>query len=159
MRNLVVGMVTLACALTESQLAKGEPAGDPRGVWLTEAGDAKVRVSKCGQALCGAIVWLKEPIDSVTGKSQIDDKNPNPALARPDYRAQPVSQHEAERRSLEWSHLRRRQRQDLRQRCLAGRRRDAKGIRLRAVHLRLRALDENIGSPEGRVDRVACSQG
>jgi uncharacterized protein (DUF2147 family) len=82
MRNLVVGMVALACALTVSQLAKGEPAGDPRGVWLTEAGDAKVRVSKCGQALCGTIIWLKEPIDSVTGRPQVDDKNPDPALAR-----------------------------------------------------------------------------
>lgn len=82
MRDLAVGMVALAYALTVSQLAKGEPAGDPRGVWLTEAGDAKVRVSKCGQALCGTIVWLKEPIDSVTGRPQVDDKNPDPALAR-----------------------------------------------------------------------------
>jgi uncharacterized protein (DUF2147 family) len=51
-------------------------------VWLTEAGDSKVRIKKCGQALCGTIVWLKEPIDSVTGRPQIDDKNPDPALAR-----------------------------------------------------------------------------
>jgi uncharacterized protein (DUF2147 family) len=27
-------------------------------------------------------VWLKDPIDSATGKPQIDDKNPNPSLAR-----------------------------------------------------------------------------
>jgi uncharacterized protein (DUF2147 family) len=82
MRNLVVGMVALACALTVSHLAKGEPAGDPRGVWLTEARDTKVRVSKCGQALCGRIIWLKEPIDRMTGRPQIDDKNPDSTLAR-----------------------------------------------------------------------------
>jgi uncharacterized protein (DUF2147 family) len=81
MRHAGVGMLVLAGVLTASQIARGEPAGDPRGVWLTEAGDARVHVSKCGEALCGTIVWLKEPIDSATGKPQIDDKNPNPTLA------------------------------------------------------------------------------
>ena len=28
------------------------------------------------------IVWLKDPINPVTGKAEVDDKNPNPALAR-----------------------------------------------------------------------------
>jgi uncharacterized protein (DUF2147 family) len=74
-------MLVLAGVLTASQIARAEPAGDPRGVWLTEAGDARVHVSKCGETLCGTIVWLKELIDSATGKPQIDDKNPNPALA------------------------------------------------------------------------------
>ena len=32
--------------------------------------------------VCGVVVWLKDPIDPATGKPQIDDKNPNPALAR-----------------------------------------------------------------------------
>ncbi len=27
-------------------------------------------------------MWLKDPIDPATGKPQIDDKNPNPSLAR-----------------------------------------------------------------------------
>jgi uncharacterized protein (DUF2147 family) len=52
------------------------------GVWLTQAGDAKVKVSKCGVGICGVIVWLKAPIDPATGKPAVDDKNPNPALAR-----------------------------------------------------------------------------
>ncbi len=50
------------------------------GIWLTQAGDAKVRVSRCGGGLCGTVVWLREPIDSATGKPQVDDKNENPAL-------------------------------------------------------------------------------
>ena len=54
---------------------------EPSGVWLTQAGDAKVRVSKCGGGICGVIVWLREPIDSATGKPATDNKNPNPALA------------------------------------------------------------------------------
>ncbi len=57
-------------------------ATGPDGIWLTQAGDAKVRVSKCGAGVCGVVVWLKDPIDPATGKAQIDDKNPNPALAR-----------------------------------------------------------------------------
>src|SRR4051794_38069526 len=55
---------------------------DITGIWLTQAGDAKVRIGKCGGGICGVVVWLKEPIDPATGKPQIDDKNPNPALAR-----------------------------------------------------------------------------
>jgi uncharacterized protein (DUF2147 family) len=54
---------------------------DPSGVWLTEAGDAKIHVSKCGSGLCGTIVWLKTPIDPATGRPQVDDKNRDPALA------------------------------------------------------------------------------
>lgn len=82
MRKVAVGMLALASVAAASQIARAEPAGDPSGVWLTEAGDAKVDVSKCGNALCGKIVWLKQPIDSATGKPQVDDKNPNPALAK-----------------------------------------------------------------------------
>ena len=38
------------------------------GIWLTQAGDAKVRVSKCGGGICGVVVWLRDPIDPATGK-------------------------------------------------------------------------------------------
>ena len=55
---------------------------DLAGVWLTAVGDAKVRVSPCGDSLCGVIVWLKNPIDSATGKPQVDDKNANKSLAK-----------------------------------------------------------------------------
>jgi uncharacterized protein (DUF2147 family) len=58
-----------------------QTANSPTGVWLTEAGDAKIRISLCGTGLCGTIVWLKVPIDPATGKPQVDDKNSNPALA------------------------------------------------------------------------------
>jgi uncharacterized protein (DUF2147 family) len=55
-------------------------AADPTGTWLTQQGDARVRVAKCGSGMCGTIVWLREPIDPRTGKAQVDDKNSNPAL-------------------------------------------------------------------------------
>lgn len=53
---------------------------EPVGIWLTEKGDARVKVSKCGGGICGVIVGLKDPIDPATGHQQVDDKNPNPAL-------------------------------------------------------------------------------
>lgn len=55
---------------------------DPSGVWLTEKGDAKVRVSRCAAGICGTVVWLRDPIDPATGKPQIDDKNRNARLAK-----------------------------------------------------------------------------
>lgn len=52
------------------------------GTWLTQAGDARVKISKCGGGICGHIVWLREPYDTATGQPASDSKNPNPALAR-----------------------------------------------------------------------------
>ena len=75
-------IVVLLTALLAAPIASAETAGGPTGTWLTQAGDARVKVSKCGGGLCGVIVGLKDPIDPATGKPQVDDKNPNPALAR-----------------------------------------------------------------------------
>jgi uncharacterized protein (DUF2147 family) len=55
-------------------------AAEPTGTWLTQQGDAHIRVAKCGAAMCGTITWLKEAIDSATGQPPVDSKNPNPAL-------------------------------------------------------------------------------
>src|SRR6202790_399768 len=62
--------------------ANGQTGGEVSGIWLTQAGDAKVRVSRCSGGICGVVVWLKDPINPATGKPQVDDKNPNPSLAR-----------------------------------------------------------------------------
>ncbi|WP_407158689.1 DUF2147 domain-containing protein [Bradyrhizobium sp. STM 3557] len=56
-------------------------ADDAAGTWLTQAGDAKVKVAKCGGGLCGTVVWLKQPTDTDTGKPAVDNKNPNRELA------------------------------------------------------------------------------
>jgi uncharacterized protein (DUF2147 family) len=74
--------IALLTALLGAPVANAQTGGEPSGIWLTQAGDAKVRVSKCGGGICGVIVWLKEPIDPATGKPAVDDKNPNPALAK-----------------------------------------------------------------------------
>ena len=75
-------LVAILIAVLGAPAARAQAGGEPSGIWLTQAGDAKVRVSRCGGGICGVIVWLKDPIDSATGKPAIDDKNPNPALAK-----------------------------------------------------------------------------
>jgi uncharacterized protein (DUF2147 family) len=75
-------MIAVWMALLGMQPTRAQTGGEVSGVWLTQAGDAKVRVSKCGGGICGVVVWLKTPIDQATGKPAVDDKNPNPALAR-----------------------------------------------------------------------------
>ena len=75
-------IVAIAAALLAAPMARAQSAGEPVGVWMTQAGDARVKVSKCGGGICGAVVWLRNPIDPATGRPAVDDKNPNPVLAR-----------------------------------------------------------------------------
>src|SRR5258705_13659551 len=72
-------IIAISAALLTAPSARAQGAGDPTGVWQTQAGDARVKVSKCGGGICGMIVGFKEPIDPATGNPQVDDKNPNPA--------------------------------------------------------------------------------
>ncbi len=50
-------------------------AADPLGTWYTEGQKGQVRISNCGDALCGVLVWLKEPNDPATGKPKTDKEN------------------------------------------------------------------------------------
>ncbi len=75
-------MIAIAAALLAAPPAKAQAGGDVSGIWLTQAGDAKVHVSKCGGGICGVVVWLRDPIDPATGNAPVDDKNHNPSLAR-----------------------------------------------------------------------------
>lgn len=70
-------IATGAFAVATGAFAQG---ADPTGVWMTQAGDAQVRVSRCGGALCGTIVSVRDRIDPATGRPVTDNKNPNPAL-------------------------------------------------------------------------------
>jgi len=54
-------------------------AAEPTGTWLTQNADAHIRVARCGKAMCGTVVWLKEATDPATGKAPVDSKNPDPS--------------------------------------------------------------------------------
>ena len=73
-------IAALLAVLLAAPSAQAQGASEPVGIWQTQAGDARVKISKCGGGICGVIVSLREPIDPATGKPQVDNKNPNPAL-------------------------------------------------------------------------------
>ncbi len=50
------------------------------GIWLTQQGDAQIRVAKCGKAMCGTVAWLRDAVDAQTGQPPVDTKNPNASL-------------------------------------------------------------------------------
>lgn len=49
------------------------------GVWADENGDSNIRIAPCGDALCGNVVWLKDPNTS-SGDPKTDDQNPDERL-------------------------------------------------------------------------------
>lgn len=79
MKNTLSRMAGIAVAVILSTASHPASAADPTGLWQTAAGDARIRIARCGLGICGSIVWLKEAIDPATGKPQVDDKNPDPS--------------------------------------------------------------------------------
>lgn len=75
--KLLVAGALAAATLTTASLALAARTDDVAGVWMSQDGRTKVRVNDCGGALCGRIVWLKEPIDPKTGKPRTDKLNPD----------------------------------------------------------------------------------
>jgi uncharacterized protein (DUF2147 family) len=76
-----LSLIAILTVLLGVPQAHAQSGGEVNGTWLTQAGDARVRVSKCSGGICGVIVWIREPIDPSTGRPAVDNKNPNPALA------------------------------------------------------------------------------
>src|SRR3954454_7181797 len=63
----VVAAAFAAVILAAPELAQ---SGDPSGTWLTASGDTRVKIGKCGAALCGTIIASSHPKDI---------NNPDPA--------------------------------------------------------------------------------
>jgi uncharacterized protein (DUF2147 family) len=80
MSSVTTPLAALALALIAAAVSTDAFAGDPTGLWLTEDGDAKIRVTNCGGAICGAIAWLKEPNDAATGRPKTDKNNADASL-------------------------------------------------------------------------------
>lgn len=50
------------------------------GNWLNEERTGKIQIYKEGKTYSGKIIWLKEPLDKVTGKPRTDNLNPDDKL-------------------------------------------------------------------------------
>ena len=71
-RAAAVGAAAIGLALVGIAPAR---AADPFGTWLTEDKKGKIHVVNCGGALCGNLVWIKEPLDPDTNKPKLDKHN------------------------------------------------------------------------------------
>ncbi len=71
-------LVAAASVSAMAQQPKGvsapPPLPGPSGLWLDHTGRGAVEIVPCAEALCGRIVWLKEPSDK-TGQPLRDAKN------------------------------------------------------------------------------------
>jgi len=73
--------LTLGPAFAQSPVAPapGDPPPLPEvGLWYDDSGKGAVRISQCGDQLCGHIYWLKSPLNS-KGEPLHDVNNPDPA--------------------------------------------------------------------------------
>ena len=59
--------------------AVASESADPTGLWWAEGGAAQVEIVRCGEALCGRVVWLRSPFDE-HGCPLRDEYNPDPSL-------------------------------------------------------------------------------
>ncbi|MDA0654028.1 MAG: DUF2147 domain-containing protein [Proteobacteria bacterium] len=82
-RSAVVAVVLLATTVGDAAAQEPEARDAALGQWITEGGLSRVEVYGCGDALCGRIVWLEEPLET-DGTPKVDDENEDEALrARP----------------------------------------------------------------------------
>jgi uncharacterized protein (DUF2147 family) len=81
MRPALAGlwMSVLYLAIVASPAGAADAMMSPIGVWATKGGGSHVKIENCGDKLCGAIIWLKEPLNK-EGKDKVDSQNPDPSL-------------------------------------------------------------------------------
>lgn len=68
----------LAVALSVGAIDRAR-AADPTGLWLNEDRDARIHLVRCGDAVCGTVVWIRQPHDPQTGKPWVDKNNRDPS--------------------------------------------------------------------------------
>lgn len=61
MNGLSLRIVTVATLLAASLPAHADSMGGVVGRWRDSDGESEITIGRCGAALCGRIVWLKEP--------------------------------------------------------------------------------------------------
>ena len=83
MKILIPFMIVLLAAT----IACGAGPNDILGIWKTEGDESKVEIYRCGEKICGRIIWLKNPLytdsrDGAVGTPIIDRYNSDPALRK-----------------------------------------------------------------------------
>ncbi|CAN5317319.1 hypothetical protein BH09BAC5_BH09BAC5_26350 [soil metagenome] len=55
---------------------------DITGDWINSDNDAHIRIFNSNGKYFGNVIWMKNPIDSITGKPQLDKLNKDPLLQK-----------------------------------------------------------------------------
>lgn len=55
--GIALGVLVIAGSLAPAPALAADASGD----WVRPSGSSKIRISKCGDALCGKLIWLKTP--------------------------------------------------------------------------------------------------
>jgi uncharacterized protein (DUF2147 family) len=76
LRLWTAGWLTVVCI---GAAAAQRPDDAALGRWLTQDRDGVVEMFRCGDELCGRLVWLKTPRDA-RGLPPVDSHNPTPGL-------------------------------------------------------------------------------
>jgi uncharacterized protein (DUF2147 family) len=75
----LVAFIALLVVVTPA-IAQEYTADMILGKWLNEDKDAHIEITRDAGKYYGKIVWLRDPIDTLTGKPKVDDKNSDKAL-------------------------------------------------------------------------------
>jgi len=82
MRNIittaVICLLLITSALTGS--AQKHKADDIVGTWLNQEATGKITIFKEGEKYFGKLVWLRTPLDSISGLPRTDKENPDVKL-------------------------------------------------------------------------------
>jgi uncharacterized protein (DUF2147 family) len=74
-QRTATGMLSAAVFVVAAHLATPAFAADALGIWYTGDKESQVKIVNCGGALCGTLVWLKQPNDPATGRPKTDKNN------------------------------------------------------------------------------------
>jgi uncharacterized protein (DUF2147 family) len=74
-RATAVALGFSAAAFVTANLVGTASAADAIGTWYTGDKEGQVRIVNCSGALCGTLIWLKEPNDPATGRPKTDKNN------------------------------------------------------------------------------------
>jgi uncharacterized protein (DUF2147 family) len=82
MKKLILSLICLVFLTNAPHVyAQSVNADDITGVWLTKDKKARVEIYKEeNQTYSGKIIWLRDPIDTTTGKPKVDKNNPEDEL-------------------------------------------------------------------------------
>jgi uncharacterized protein (DUF2147 family) len=74
-RRKAASVFSAVLFVAAANLAAPAFAADALGTWYTADRESQVKIANCGGALCGTLVWLKEPNDPTTGRPKTDKNN------------------------------------------------------------------------------------